>query len=53
MFINRVTRIALGAIMNHGFSTGIDDEDIPQEAKEQIKSFTDERVQAVDQLIDS
>ena len=53
MFINRVTRIALGAIMNHGFSTGIDDEDIPNEAKEQIKSFTDERVEAVNALIES
>ena len=35
-FINQVTRLALGAIVNHGFSTGIDDEDIPEEAKLQI-----------------
>ena len=50
-FINQVTRLALGAIVNHGFSTGIDDEDIPDEAKLQIKSLNEERVEEVDKLV--
>ena len=50
-FINQVTRLALGAIVNHGFSTGIDDEDIPEEAKLQIKSLNEERVEEVDKLV--
>ncbi len=35
-FIDRMTRLCIGAIMAHGFSTAIDDEDIPDEAVEQI-----------------
>jgi DNA-directed RNA polymerase subunit A' len=35
-FIDQVTRLSLGAIMIRGFSTGIDDEDIPAEARRQI-----------------
>ena len=52
-FINQVTRLALGSIMNHGFSTGIDDEDIPEEAKLQIKSLNEDKVKAVDELVHS
>ncbi len=37
-FIDEVTRLVLGAIMEHGFSTGIDDEDIPSSARLQIQS---------------
>ena len=44
-FINQVTRLALGAIMNHGFSTGIDDEDISDEAKLQIDDFNEEKIE--------
>ncbi len=40
-FIDEITRLSLGAIMIRGFSTGIDDEDIPPEARRQI----DERLQ--------
>ena len=50
-FINQVTRIALGALMNHGFSTGIDDEDIPDSAKLQIQTFNDKCIREVDDLI--
>lgn len=39
-FINQVTRLALGALMNHGFSTGINDEDIPSEVLLQISHFS-------------
>ena len=52
-FINQVTRLALGSIMNHGFSTGIDDEDIPDEAKLQIANFNNECVKYVDDLVQS
>ena len=52
-FINQVTRLALGSIMNHGFSTGIDDEDIPDEAKLQIKSLNEDKVEAVEELVHS
>lgn len=52
-FINQVTRLALGAIMNHGFSTGIGDEDIPDEAANQIKSYIDERIDDVSKLVQS
>lgn len=52
-FINNVTRLALGALMNHGFSTGIGDEDIPEEAKLQIDSYTQECIDEVSQLVAS
>lgn len=51
--INNVTRLALGALMNHGFSTGISDEDIPDEIALQISSLIDERVSEVAQLVES
>ena len=52
-FINQVTRLALGALMNHGFSTGISDEDIPEEAALQIDEHSEECIQRVQDLIDS
>ncbi len=52
-FINQVTRLALGAIMNHGFSTGIGDEDIPDEAALQIASNTQECIDKVSELVQS
>ena len=52
-FINQVTRLALGALMNHGFSTGISDEDIPQEALLQISNNTNEHIDKVTALVDS
>lgn len=52
-FINEVTRLALGALMNHGFSTGIGDEDIPEEAALQIANFNQECVNKVSQLVES
>ena len=35
-FIDEATKLALGAIMVRGFTTGIDDEDIPEAAKKDI-----------------
>lgn len=52
-FINQVTRLALGAIMNHGFSTGIGDEDIPESAANQISSNTQECIDKVSDLVES
>ncbi len=52
-FINDVTRIALGAIMNCGFSTGIDDEDIDENAKMKVESYSQECMNDVDKYIES
>ncbi|MBO4502964.1 MAG: DNA-directed RNA polymerase subunit A', partial [Candidatus Methanomethylophilus sp.] len=52
-FINQVTRLALGTIMNHGFSTGIDDEDIPEQAKSEILDYNNKCVEEVEGLIQS
>jgi DNA-directed RNA polymerase subunit A' len=35
-FIDMATKLAIGAIMVRGFTTGIDDEDIPDQAKREI-----------------
>lgn len=53
IFINQVTRLALGAIMNHGFSTGIGDEDIPPEAALQITNHSQECIDKVSELVAS
>jgi DNA-directed RNA polymerase subunit A' len=53
LFINQVTRLALGALMNHGFSTGISDEDIPKEASLQISNNTQECIDKVTELVES
>ncbi len=52
-FINQVTRISLGALMNHGFSTGIGDEDIPEEAALQISNNTQDCIDKVTELVES
>jgi DNA-directed RNA polymerase subunit A' len=52
-FINEVTRLALGALMNHGFSTGIGDEDIPEEAALQIVNHNQECINKVFDLVES
>jgi DNA-directed RNA polymerase subunit A' len=50
-FIDTVTRVAIGAIMAKGFTTGIDDEDIPEEAKQQIAEVLHDSVQKVTDLV--
>ncbi|MDR0309824.1 MAG: DNA-directed RNA polymerase subunit A' [Candidatus Methanoplasma sp.] len=52
-FINEVTKLALGALMNHGFSTGIGDEDIPDEAALQIANNNQECINKVTELVES
>lgn len=50
-FIDDLTRIAIGAIMVGGFTTGLDDEDIPQEARRQINEVLQEATQKVNEFV--
>jgi len=50
-FLDTVTKLAIGAIMIRGFTTGIDDEDIPQEAKDQIAEKMRYAAETVDNLV--
>ncbi|HXZ23180.1 MAG TPA: DNA-directed RNA polymerase subunit A' [Methanomassiliicoccales archaeon] len=50
-FLDAVTRLAIGAIMVKGFTTGIDDEDIPEDAKRQIEEVVREAITRVDGLV--
>ncbi|HUL40240.1 MAG TPA: DNA-directed RNA polymerase subunit A' [Methanomassiliicoccales archaeon] len=52
-FLDNVTRLAIGAIMVHGFTTGIDDEDIPEEATRQIEEMLNDATSRVDQLVEA
>lgn len=51
-FLDRVTRLSIAAAMMFGFTTGIDDEDIPPEAKEGISEVLDEARAKVNRLIE-
>ncbi len=51
MFIDQVTRLAVGAIMIRGFSTSIDDEDIPEEAQKQISALLSDVEKEVDSRV--
>ena len=53
IFINEVASLAMRAIMHFGFSLGIDDESIPDEAEEQIDEAIDNAYEQVQQLISS
>ncbi len=50
-FLDRVTKLSIAAAMMFGFTTGIDDEDIPPEAKERINEVIDEAKEKVNELI--
>ena len=50
-FLNTLTRVALFAIMKYGFSTGIDDEDLPTEAGERIEEILDSAEEKVQELV--
>jgi DNA-directed RNA polymerase subunit A' len=51
-FIDKATKLAIGAIMVRGFTTGIDDEDIPEEAKKQIAEVLRKAVADVEELVE-
>jgi DNA-directed RNA polymerase subunit A' len=50
-FIDFITKLALGTIMVRGFTTGIDDEDIPEEAIIQIEDLLKSAKREVDELV--
>jgi DNA-directed RNA polymerase subunit A' len=50
-FIDNATRLAVRAIMQRGFSFGIDDEDIPDEAQTQINEVLQEAEERIGKLI--
>jgi DNA-directed RNA polymerase subunit A' len=52
-FIDKVTRLAVGALMETGCTTGIDDADVPEEALAQIFAAQKKTVKSVDKLVQS
>jgi DNA-directed RNA polymerase subunit A' len=50
-FIDKATKIAIGAIMIRGFTTGIDDEDIPNQAKREIDDAMTQAMTKVEEHI--
>ena len=51
VFINEVASLAMRAIMHFGFSLGIDDESIPDEAEAQIDESIENAYERIDELI--
>ncbi|HEC82232.1 MAG TPA: DNA-directed RNA polymerase subunit A', partial [Thermoplasmatales archaeon] len=51
-FIDQVTRLGIAAISVFGFTTGIDDEDIPLEAKRQIEETLEKAKEKINHLIE-
>ncbi|MFP3871440.1 MAG: DNA-directed RNA polymerase subunit A' [Candidatus Natronoplasma sp.] len=52
-FINQITTIALGVITLRGFTTTIEDEEIPEKAKRQIESVLKEAEDKVRNLVEA
>ncbi|MGC8609874.1 MAG: DNA-directed RNA polymerase subunit A' [Thermoplasmata archaeon] len=52
-FIDNMTRLSIGVISSLGFTTGIDDSDIPEETQYQIDEIFNNALVDVDKLIDS
>ena len=50
-FIDNVTRLGIATITKFGFTTSIDDEDIPKEAKRQIKEGLDKAQSKIKNLV--
>ncbi|WP_049922327.1 DNA-directed RNA polymerase subunit A' [Halopiger djelfimassiliensis] len=53
IFINEVSTLAMRAIMHFGFSIGIDDETIPEEAQSRIDETIDDAYDRVQELIEA
>jgi len=53
IFINEVAALAMRSIMHFGFSIGIDDESIPDEAEDQINEAIGQAYDHVEDLIES
>ncbi|AIF68965.1 DNA-directed RNA polymerase subunit A' [Palaeococcus pacificus DY20341] len=52
-FLDQVTKLAIWTITHKGFTTAIDDEDLPQEAIERIREIIREAENKVNQLIEA
>ncbi|MEF8879638.1 MAG: DNA-directed RNA polymerase subunit A' [Candidatus Thermoplasmatota archaeon] len=52
-FIDKVTRLAIASINTFGFTTSIDDEDIPEEARRQINEGLDKAMEKIQDLIEA
>ncbi|HVL48300.1 MAG TPA: DNA-directed RNA polymerase subunit A' [Candidatus Thermoplasmatota archaeon] len=52
VFIDNVTRLCIGAIMVVGFTTAIDDEDIPEEAQAEIRAMLTDSRSKVEKLVE-
>jgi len=52
-FLDDVTRLAITTISHVGFSTGIDEEDIPPDAQSQIEEVLQNAISKVDELVDA
>ncbi len=50
-FLDRVTKLVIQVISSKGFSTGVDDEDLPDEARERIEEILDSAEKKVNELI--
>ncbi len=50
-FLDTITMMSIGTITVRGFSTGIADEDIPEEAKRQIDELLNKAVRKVEELV--
>ena len=53
VFVNEVAALAMRAIMHFGFSIGIDDESIPEEAEEQVNEAIQSAYDRVEELIET
>ncbi|AFZ72425.1 DNA-directed RNA polymerase subunit A' [Natronobacterium gregoryi] len=53
IFINEVSTLAMRSIMHFGFSIGIDDETIPEEAQARIDETIDDAYDRVEELIEA
>ena len=51
-FLEKVTRLAIGVITLRGFTTGISDEDIPEEARAEIRRILDEGKKQVNEIVE-
>lgn len=51
-FLDQTTKLAIAVIQRFGFTTSLSDEEIPEEAREQIKDVLEDAKEEVDRLID-
>jgi len=51
-FLDKTTKLAISVIKRFGFTTSLDDEEIPEEAREQIEDVIEDAREEVQDLID-